>query len=451
MSPLHLHFKTEESPLDILPELDGTPFGRESPVSFMTDCSSMSSSFLCDSSMMGPQGLRRSSLGSCSSMTSPDMFFTPSARTASPVTPMTSDAAVHMSCPKYMKTASSSYLESCHPMFQLQDAGQYPGDCVWFDGASSPLGLPMMTTTGMPDMILPPVHHTLYESKQHVGSKVVSNPMLTKSIFDEALNPAAVATMYGGVNPHHHHDLLHANLGHPPPPETIEPSVTFQRILPSSPSYKVEPSTPMKIKVFPTAMLSSSPPLPIMSPRIVPTQSHDVEDMPYADVEQLFRFTSGKGGNSRSHHQHDRLHRRGYERKNGGGVQASSSKRNKVKTATSGVNCTPVIEGNPFPCSYPGCIDKGTGRQKRFKRQEHRKRHEKTVHEKHENDIYKCWVPECHKPFSRTDNLKSHLRNTHSKKPGVRGNRYVATLDRNSEYYDPDWQGGLDRNGYPIR
>ncbi|KIW15029.1 hypothetical protein PV08_07816 [Exophiala spinifera] len=422
---LHLHLKSEDAPIDVLPSLDSA-FGGESPLSFMTDCPSMSSSFLCDTSILGSQGPRRSSLGSCSSINSPEMFFTPSARTASPVTPMTNEPADYMSCPKYMKTASS--LESCHPMFQLQDATPYQPDCVWFDGLSSPPGLPMMT--GTYDIIPPPVNYTLYASNDLAGDKAMSNPMLTKSIFDGPLDPAAVY----GVD----HDLLYSPHAHAPP-ETIEPSVTFHRIPPSSPSYKLEPSTPMKVQVPLSAILRSSP-LPIMSPPVVLTQ-HDVENMAYANVDHLLRF-SAKGHRA----QHDRLHRRGYERK-----REQNSKRSKVRTAGSGVTCTPVIEGNPFPCTYPGCIDKGTGKQKRFKRQEHRKRHEKTVHEKHEHDIYKCWVPECHKPFSRTDNLKSHLRNTHSKKAGVRGNRYVATLDRNSEYYDPDWQGDLDRDGYPIR
>jgi hypothetical protein len=72
------------------------------------------------------------------------------------------------------------------------------------------------------------------------------------------------------------------------------------------------------------------------------------------------------------------------------------------------------------------------------------------VHESGDHEVYRCWVPECNRAFSRTDNLKSHLRNTHSKKPGVRGNRYVATLDKNSQYYDPDWVGDLDKNGFPM-
>ena len=111
-----------------------------------------------------------------------------------------------------------------------------------------------------------------------------------------------------------------------------------------------------------------------------------------------------------------------------------------------------VIAQNEFACSYPGCIDKQTGKQKRFKRQEHKKRHEKTVHEKNEHGWYKCWVTGCKiAAFTRPENLKSHLKNIHGKKSLGQRNRYVATQDRNSPHYDPDWVGELTEDGYPIR
>jgi uncharacterized Zn-finger protein len=60
---------------------------------------------------------------------------------------------------------------------------------------------------------------------------------------------------------------------------------------------------------------------------------------------------------------------------------------------------------------------------KRFKRQEHLKRHEKT----HTLERpFKCDVPDCSKAFGRSDNLKAHLR-THTK-PGGR-NKYVEGLE----------------------
>jgi uncharacterized Zn-finger protein len=178
----------------------------------------------------------------------------------------------------------------------------------------------------------------------------------------------------------------------------------------------------------------------MVSPRIVPSQ-HDLDDFQY------FSLPLTPSENKKPHAGTDRLHRRSYERKR---IAGASSKPKTSPTKT-GIDCALVIEQNEFACGYPGCIDKHTLKQKRFKRQEHKKRHEKTVHEKTQHTTYRCWVPDCGRGFSRTDNLKSHLRNTHSKRPGVRGNRYVATLDRNSEFYAPEWAGQLDKNGFPVK
>jgi len=142
----------------------------------------------------------------------------------------------------------------------------------------------------------------------------------------------------------------------------------------------------------------------------------------------------------------ERLSRRHYSKRNLGAAD-----RAKPMPSKSGIDCEVIIAQNEFACSYPDCIDKQTGKQKRFKRQEHKKRHEKTVHEKHEHGLYACWVKGCKTaPFTRTDNLKSHLKNTHGKKSPNQRNRYVATQDKNSVHYDPDWVGDLDDEGYPI-
>ncbi|RMD40861.1 hypothetical protein DV735_g4278, partial [Chaetothyriales sp. CBS 134920] len=139
------------------------------------------------------------------------------------------------------------------------------------------------------------------------------------------------------------------------------------------------------------------------------------------------------------------LRRRGHEHRR----RSGPSRKSRPEPGKSGIDCDAVIAHNEFACSWPNCIDKATGKQKRFKRQEHKKRHEKTVHEK--EGSYRCWVPGCTTTaFTRTDNLKSHLRNTHGKKSPNQRNRYVATQDKNSECYDPDWQGDLTEDGYPI-
>ncbi|ETN36740.1 uncharacterized protein HMPREF1541_09018 [Cyphellophora europaea CBS 101466] len=67
-----------------------------------------------------------------------------------------------------------------------------------------------------------------------------------------------------------------------------------------------------------------------------------------------------------------------------------------------------------FICGYSGCIDRRTGQQKRFRRQEHRKRHERTVHERDSCALYRCQVRGCRsKAFTRKDNCKSHMNTVH--------------------------------------
>ena len=106
------------------------------------------------------------------------------------------------------------------------------------------------------------------------------------------------------------------------------------------------------------------------------------------------------------------------------------------------------VEPNKFACDREDCIDK-TGRRKAFKRSEHLKRHMNTCHSGRRDHV--CWVEGCKKPFSRSDNLNTHLKQTHGRKSNGQRNRYVATLDENSAFYDPDYKGPLDNEGRPIK
>lgn len=333
----------------------------------------------------------------------------------------------------------TTYLPNYHSMYHLAEEEENLHHCIWLDQTSTsnvlPVGLPLMAH--VPEMLLMEGNHTFYGRKHRGLSNAAANPALTKSMFGNNMTGSSIPTTDSD------NDILPWSSQRPHlPSETIEPSVTFQGALTSSPRYKVEPSTPVSIHIPTSAILSSSP-IPIISPVVLPSQ-HDVEELPYDAMEQALRFER-----SRKHRANpDRLYRRGYERKRVTG--GSSKPKPVISSGKTGINCDLVIAQNEFACSYPGCIDKNTGKQKRFKRQEHKKRHEKTVHEKAMHEAYKCWVPDCDREFSRTDNLKSHLRNTHSKKLGVRGNRYVATLDKNNEFYDPEWVGELDKHGYPI-
>ncbi|KAJ5725078.1 uncharacterized protein N7483_006435 [Penicillium malachiteum] len=115
-----------------------------------------------------------------------------------------------------------------------------------------------------------------------------------------------------------------------------------------------------------------------------------------------------------------------------------SSKKQLTRSNLSLENLPPIIKQVQFKCKEPNC--KG-----RFKRQEHLKRHMKS-HSKEKPHV--CWVPGCHRAFSRSDNLNAHYTKTHSKRGGR--NRYVATLDEGSQDYDPDFRGQLTPDGRPI-
>lgn len=112
--------------------------------------------------------------------------------------------------------------------------------------------------------------------------------------------------------------------------------------------------------------------------------------------------------------------------------------KNKLPRVALGLKDTPPHIREVFRCKEPGC-------QGQFRRQKHLQRHMKS-HSKEKPHV--CWVPGCHRPFARSDNLNAHYTKTHSKKGGR--NRYVATLDEASEYYDPNFRGQLTLEGLPI-
>lgn len=435
VSSLNAEIKREEE-FEMLSELESA-FGNDSPLGLMTDCSSLSSSFFSvDLSTPDLHAQRRSSNASCSSPTPQDLLFTSSAGDTSPTTPMMAGSGFHVAYNEQF-VKPHQYFPNYHSIFRIAEDDDHLHNQLWLDQVSMANsfsgGLPLLNSA--PDMFQLGSHHGFHSGEHRGMSTVAVNPALTKSMFGNNMTGTAVSTADSHILPWSSHQSH-------PPSETIEPSVTFQGASTSSPRYKVEPSTPISVHIPNSGMMSSSP-LSMLSPAVLKSQN-DIDDLPYDSIEQALRIAPLK----KHRCDLDRLSRRGYQRKRVGGV--TSKAKPAVASGKTGINCELVIAQNEFACSYDGCIDKNTGKQKRFKRQEHKKRHEKTVHEKDMHEAYKCWVPDCDTAFSRTDNLKSHLRNTHSKKPGVRGNRYVATLDKNSEFYDPEWVGELDKHGYPI-
>jgi hypothetical protein len=97
------------------------------------------------------------------------------------------------------------------------------------------------------------------------------------------------------------------------------------------------------------------------------------------------------------------------------------------------------MQKRKFKCNITGC-------RMAVKRQDHLERHTR-IHSKEKS--YVCWVPECHRAFTRCDNLKVHCIKTYTKRGGC--NRYVATLDETSPDYDSEFRGQLTFDGRPLR
>ena len=417
--------------MDLLPRLN-TDCDQYSPRSSAGDCPSLTDSFLSGrTSAIDTDGNRRSSFTSSPS-DSPQWYASKSARSTNPPTPM---ATLPLFGIESQRLKMEQTLRGNH-MYEPAETG-LPELDFWM-GTSE---VDDLTFGNMPAMPLIDVLASLDPSSfpsnysQYPQTVGMSNPALSRSIFD--FRDAVDTGGSGSLEDH--------GLSWPPltssPPQTIAPSAAFQPMLMSSPIVKHEPSTPIRMCSSSSVVFSSSP-MGLMSPPVVPSQ-HEVEDLKYDIIDDDILDSAMKRHRSGV----DRLHRRGYERRR----HLGPSSRPKPLSGRSGMQCDVVIAQNEFACTYPGCIDKTTGKQKRFKRQEHKKRHEKTVHEKNNNPVHRCWVPGCKTaPFSRTDNLKSHLKNTHGKKSPNQRNLYVATQDKHSEYYDLDYIGELTKEGYPV-
>ena len=393
------------------------------------ECPSLAESFLStQASDMYTDATRRSSFASSTSE-SPGWYSSKSANTTTPTTPMTSVSPFSIDGQQmkmehgFDRTHTYHIHQSGLPELDFWMGSHDTNDLSHLTNLSA---IPLMDVVGTSE-------HSAYcsEYPQYPQTVSMSNPALSRSMFD-VHDAATMGEDETG--------LVWSALTSSPP-QTIAPSAAFQPILVSSPVSKHEPSTPIRMSTHSSMMFSSSP-MGLMSPPILPSQ-HDVDEAKYEVAE----YEVVEADFPRVRIGVDRLHRRGYERKR----HVGPSSRPKPVEKRTGMDCDAVIRGNEFPCNYPDCIDKQTGFPKRFKRQEHRKRHEKTVHEKHKHPLHKCWVPGCNTDFSRTDNLKSHLKNTHGKNSPNQRNLYVATLDKHSEYYDPDWEGAITGDGLPIR
>ena len=398
-------------------ETDGNTY---SPSSSLEEYHSVGDSFQsCGSYSTHTDSTRRTSLASSTSL-SPTWQYSTGHCIATPVTLMSAKGGGH----RVDRCAFKEEETSCHALdggFSMQEASIWMGhtelDERLFPHPSMTLG-PLLSMLELPEQ-------TSYCSDYSTVQSSLHNPSLSRPIFatDESSSGLPVDAASGQALPWMFRNEV--------PPQTIAPSAAFQPTLSSSPFSKHEPSTPVRHHLRSSILLSSSP-MELVSPPVVPSQNH-IADTAYASDDPIVSPIALRSRNF------DRLHRRGYERKRTVGY----SHRPKLVSSRSGLECDLVIAENEHACSHSGCA-------KRFKRQEHRKRHETTVHEKAK--VFKCWVPGCKTAaFTRTDNLKSHQKNTHGTRKATQRNRYVATLDEKSDYYDPNWIGALSEAGFPLQ
>ena len=400
--------------VEYLPQLN-TDYADISPLSSPRDCPSLSESFVS----ILPEGLdletsrRPSIVSSCSSAT--PGWQTTSSNATCPATPVnfTLDAPFSAT---HLKTEQDLAVDSLYALPQFGD----PRADMWGEAHAAEPSIELSgnaSTMQLMSALGLPLHNEA-NSWSSLSHNMNTNPSLSRSMF--GLDQIATSTLEQG-NTHWS--------GHPTSPlRTIAPAAAFQPVYMPSPMTNTQPSTPSRRGVLVNELFGSSP-YPFSTP-VVPSQHEigtpDFDCYDHAGVQvpdAQCNLITPEGRHSRS-----RLQRR----------RVGFSSEPKLATPVG----TVIHERNEFACSHPGC-------EKRFKRQEHKKRHQKTVHLK--NETWACWVPGCNTgAFTRTDNLTSHLKKTHGKKSPNQRNKYVATLDDNSKYFDWEYRGPIDEAGYPL-
>jgi hypothetical protein len=349
----------------------------------------------------------------------------------SPMTPLSPDM-MDLVLTSGASMACTTTGSGMHGIFQYNDPSFEEGNFQWPALESKPSLSEHASAFNNPDpySIRQPDHEIFLSPDQSLIAGAALSSSLSRSIF----------------HPHQQSDSRvaeHMTQWHPSipstPPRTVAPSATFQPpIIPSSPLYRMAPSTPIHARyadsVTPgvaSVYYSSSP----ICPSSKPTGLKCEDDTTFHNTIQPTLFRTLKGSRSKT-----RSNRRSAEKK-----EYSRHSRISKITSRTGVD---VIGKNLFACNED-CVDKN-GKRKKFKRQEHLKRHQRTCHTGYRPHY--CWVPGCMtKPFSRTDNLNSHLHKTHGKNSPAARNRYIATLDPKSGVYDVDYRGPFTDSGWPIR
>lgn len=369
-------------------------------------CPSLSSSFLSIDTQLGFDNDTSFRLHS----TSPDDFSVSSVSIPSPITPL-----------KYVPM-HSQYSTDHWMKPEPQDVWHPQMEHLWLT-ADDPLMANCVMNTFTTQSSTAQFQPGYFSFNQ---PKSAADPPLSRAVFPTTFASQSPIKLERPL-PWSQHPLL-------PQPQTVKPSATLQSTLASSP---VKPITPFRHHRNSSFSFASSPFTGM--PSSVLASQWDEEEMKHeSDMDSLSLAGSIKVS-------------RPLRSLTSTPIKKEESPSKKSFFKGSGIDCEAVIPQNEFACTVAGCRDKD-GRPKRFKRQEHKKRHEKTVHAAVEKHY--CWVTTgnkvCGKFFTRRDNLKSHLKKTHGRRSNNQRNSYVATLDEDSVYYDEEWRGPLTSEGLPV-
>lgn len=399
-----------DSTIDFL-QSDEREYERYGSFTHSESCPSLSSSFLTiDTSRLSIDEKRRGS-------TSPDNFTVSSASVTSPITPLGPIPMHSFYAPEaWSKTQSLDLWQTQNP----------DPESFWMASEESAMANCLMnslTQRTSATLFQPGYFCPIAPSKSDV------DPPLSRAVFNNALSESKT------TNPDEM--VAWSNMGMITHPQTVEPSATFQTTLPSSsPLRKYEPITPLRHQRGSSSLFASSP---LSGRSSILASQWSVDDMKYMPDDDVH-----------GHAEKTFLRRTLQSSRGSSRTKLEDESPRKPFPSKSGVDCEAVIQQNKYACSRPGC-------HRRFKRQEHKKRHEKTVHTPQagvEQLKFPCWVVTgnkvCGRTFTRRDNLKSHETKTHGRRSHNQRNAYVATLDPKSKYYDADWAGPLTAEGLPI-
>jgi hypothetical protein len=400
-------------------------------------CSSLASSFATygTSSPLAFDGDRRASVPSSEASVLGSSQGTSVRNSLSPMTPF-SPEMMDMIMTSGASMGCTTTEMSMHGMFQYNEPASQEGDFHWMEQDSK------QNHSG---------HSTAFAAQQHFSIKQPQQEVFLSPDHSLVAGGAFESSLSRSIFHHRQpSDGLvaeHMAQWRPSmlqtPPRTVDPSATFQPILPSSPAYHVTPSTPIQNR-YEDSMTPGMTSTPCTSsPAYIPSQQPVFvrHDSACHNIQPTLVRTLRESNCKES----SRQNRRSADKRDSG----RSARLSRPSMGRTGLEFPYYIEKNSFACNAEDCVDRN-GKRKKFKRQEHLKRHQRTCHTG--NRPHYCWVPGCTtKPFSRTDNLNSHLRKTHGKHSPAARNRYIATLDPKSGVYDVDYRGPFTESGWPIR